>query len=146
MRVVNEFKMTLPSRSANESFSRVAVTAFFAQLDPTIDEIADIKTAVSEAVTNAIVHGYRNEIGYIYIHGKIFEDATVYIKIRDRGCGIADIKKAMEPMFTTAPNEERAGLGFAVMQSFMNKVRVYSNLGKGTTVVMTKKLASRDNV
>lgn len=144
MNAVNEFKMTLPSRSANESFARVVVTAFFAQLDPTIDEVADIKTAVSEAVTNAIVHGYRNTIGNIYIHAKILEGATIYIKIRDRGCGIADIKQAMEPLFTTAPNEERAGLGFAVMQSFMDKVKVYSTLEKGTTVVMTKKLSSRD--
>lgn len=141
----NEVKMQIPSHSTNESFARMAITAFFAQLDPTIDEIADIKTAVSEAVTNCIVHAYANEIGIIHIHAKIFSDRRVYVRIRDKGCGIQDIKQAMEPMFTTCNNGERAGLGFAVMQSFMDKVRVTSKPEKGTTVVLIKKLRSRDS-
>ncbi len=143
MTVLNEMKLTFLSRSANESFARMAVAAFFAQLDPTVDEIADIKTAVSEAVTNAIVHGYRDTIGTVYITARILEGGRVYVKIRDRGCGIADVKQAMEPLFTTAPDEERAGLGFAVMQSFMDSVRVYSKEGRGTTVVLCKTLGVR---
>lgn len=145
MNTINEAKITFTSRSANESFARVAVSAFFATLDPTVDEITDIKTAVSEAVTNSIVHGYRNTIGSIYITLRVLSDNIAYIKIRDNGCGIPDIKQAMEPLYTTAPNEERAGLGFAVMQSFMDRVRVYSVQDKGTTVVLTKKLSSRGN-
>jgi stage II sporulation protein AB (anti-sigma F factor) len=113
-------------------------------LDPTISELSDIKTAVSEAVTNCIVHGYRRESGTIYIKGKIIDNNRVIIKIRDKGCGIADVKKAMEPLFTTAAEEERAGLGFAVMQSFCDKVRVKSALDKGTTVTLEKQIASDD--
>ena len=143
MRIVNEIKITMPSRSSNESFARVAVSSFFAQLDPTVDEIADIKTAVSEAVTNSIVHAYRNILGNIYITLRILEDHTAYVKIRDMGCGISDVKQAMEPLFTTAPDEERAGLGFAVMQSFMDKVRITSRPGIGTTVVLIKKIQAK---
>lgn len=142
--IVNEMKLTIPSRSANESFARVAVTAFFAQLDPTIDEIADIKTAVSEAVTNCIVHAYKDKIGKIHITAQIHGDNRVVVRIRDTGCGIPDIDQAMEPLYTTCDNGERAGLGFAVMLSFMDKVKVYSKEGRGTTVVLTKKLISRD--
>ncbi|WMJ23993.1 anti-sigma F factor [Paludicola sp. MB14-C6] len=143
MNVHNEVKITLSSKSSNESFARVAVSAFFAQLDPTVDEITDIKTAVSEAVTNCIVHAYKDTIGSIYITLRILKDNKVYIKIRDVGCGIPDVKKAMEPLYTTAQNEERAGLGFAVMQSFMDNVKVYSKEGRGTTVVLVKKLEPR---
>lgn len=143
MNVFNEVKITLTSRSSNESFARVSVSAFFAQLDPTVDEITDIKTAVSEAVTNSIVHGYRDKIGAIYITLRILKDNKAYIKIRDTGCGIPNVKQAMEPLYTTAPNEERAGLGFAVMQSFMDSVKVFSKEEKGTTVVLVKKLAQR---
>ncbi len=143
MNTVNEMKLSFLSHSNNESFARVAVAAFFAQLDPTVDEITDIKTAVSEAVTNSIVHGYREKIGTIYIQAKILEDRTVSVRIRDNGCGIEDIKQAMEPMFTTCQNGERAGLGFAVMQSFMDRVKVYSTPGKGTTVVLKKKMNAR---
>jgi len=143
MNITNEMKLSFLSRSNNESFARVAVAAFFAQLDPTVDEMADIKTAVSEAGTNSIVHGYREKIGVIYIHAKILEDRTISIKIRDNGCGIDDIKQAMEPMFTTCQTGERAGLGFAVMQSFMDRVRVYSTPGKGTTVVLKKEMNAR---
>lgn len=144
MKVKNEVKISLMSCSSNESFARVSVSSFFAQLDPTVDEITDIKTAVSEAVTNAIVHGYKDKLGIVYITIKILDEATAYIKVRDTGCGIDDIKQAMEPLYTTAPNDERAGLGFAVMQSFMDKVKVFSKKGHGTTVVMTKKILSRN--
>lgn len=143
MNIINEAKITFISRSANESFARVAVSSFFSSLDPSVDEITDIKTAVSEAVTNCIVHGYRDKIGSIYITLRVIDDNIAYIKIRDNGCGIPDIKKAMEPLYTTAPNEERAGLGFAVMQSFMDRVKVFSANEKGTTVVLTKKINSR---
>jgi stage II sporulation protein AB (anti-sigma F factor) len=108
------------------------------ELDPTISELADIKTAVSEAVTNCIVHGYKREIGVVYIDAYITEEKRVVIKIRDKGVGINDVKQAMQPLFTTAENEERAGLGFAVMQSFMDNVKVRSTPGKGTTVTLEK--------
>lgn len=144
MKIANEVKLTMPSRSSNESFARVAVSSFFAQLDPTVDEIADIKTAVSEAVTNSIVHGYRDTLGPVYITLRILEDGAAYVKVQDKGCGIPDVKQAMEPLYTTAPEEERAGLGFAVMQSFMDRVRVTSRPGRGTTVVLTKRLRARD--
>lgn len=143
MKIKNEVKIALTSHSMNESFARVAVSAFFAALDPGVDELTDIKTAVSEAVTNSIVHAYRDKISNVYITLRILEGDTAYIKIRDVGCGIPNIEEAMQPLFTTAPNEERAGLGFAVMQSFMDKVRVLSKPDKGTTVVMTKKLSLR---
>lgn len=141
--VINEFKMAVDSRSVNESFSRAAVAAFAAQLDPTVEEINDIKTAVSEAVTNCIVHGYKNSVGKIYITVKIREDASVVISIRDRGCGISDIKKAREPLFTTLGGD-RAGLGFSVMESFTDKLTVRSSVGKGTTVTLYKKISGRE--
>lgn len=140
---INEMKLVIPSKSSNESFARTAVTAFFTQLDPTLDEVADIKTAVSEAVTNCIVHAYKNKIGNIHIHAKIMKDNMVYIKIRDKGCGIEDIKKAREPLYTTCSSGERAGLGFAVMESFMDKVKVFSKIESGTAIVLTKKLSSK---
>lgn len=138
----NSFKLVIPSKSSNESFARVTVAAFAAQLDPTLDEISDIKTSVSEAVTNCNVHAYPNSIGLIYITGEISGD-TVKIKVRDKGCGIENIKQAREPLFTTG-GEERAGLGFAVMESMMDSVRVTSKLGKGTTVTMKKRISSKD--
>lgn len=138
----NSFKLVIPSKSSNESFARVTVAAFAAQLDPTLDEISDIKTSVSEAVTNCNVHAYPNSIGLIYITGEISGD-TVKIKVRDKGCGIENIKQAREPLFTTG-GEERAGLGFAVMESMMDSVRVSSKLGKGTTVTMKKRISSKD--
>ncbi len=139
---INEMRLVIPSTSANESFARVAVASFASQLDPTIEDITDIKTAVSEAVTNCIVHGYKNTIGYIYIHAKIFEDGRLTVKIRDTGCGIPDVKQAMEPLFTTG-GEDRAGLGFAVMESFTDKLRVNSKEGRGTTVTMEKNISGR---
>ncbi len=138
----DEIKIILPSKSANEGFARVAVGAFAARFDPTIDELNDIKTAVSEAVTNCIVHAYKETIGKIYITISAESD-VLKVKIRDCGCGIPDVKKALEPLFTTG-GEERAGLGFAVMGSFMDKLQVRSTVGKGTTVTMTKKLKIKD--
>lgn len=140
--VINEFRMTVDSRSVNESFSRATVAAFTAQLDPTVEEINDIKTAVSEAVTNCIVHGYRNTVGKIYISVKIHDDNKVIITVRDRGCGISDIKKAREPLFTTLGGD-RAGLGFSVMESFTDKLTVRSKTGTGTTVTLCKKICGR---
>lgn len=143
-KIINEMSLSFPSKSSNEAFARSTVSAFVMNLDPTITELSDIKTAVSEAVTNCIVHGYRRESGIIYIKGKITDDNKVIIKIKDKGCGIEDVKKAMEPLFTTAPEEERAGLGFAVMQSFCDKVRVKSEKDKGTTVTLEKKFRKDD--
>lgn len=145
MKVNNKFNMTLDARSSNESFARACVSAFAAQLDPTIEEISDIKTAVSEAVTNCIVHAYKETVGKIYISGELCENNTLRIKIRDKGCGIDNIEKAMEPLYTTVGGE-RAGLGFAVMQSFMDNIRVTSKLGKGTSVTMIKKISRRFSV
>ena len=140
----NEMRLTLPSYSSNESFARAAVASFVAQLDPTVEELADLKTAVSEAVTNCIVHGYRNTIGKIYITTKIQSDGKVTVRVRDKGCGIADIQQAMEPLFTTG-GEERAGLGFAVMESFTDKLRVTSTVGKGTAVTLIKEMSLRSD-
>ena len=139
----NEMKLQVPSKSLNESFVRITVAAFFSQLDPTVDEISDIKTAVSEAITNSIVHGYQNTIGTIYIHAKILDEKTIYIKIKDKGCGIENVDKAKEPMYTTCKTGERSGLGFTVMQSFMDKLKVISKIGKGTTVTLIKTLNKR---
>lgn len=143
MKIKNEVKITLMSKSANESFARVAIAAFAAQLDPTLEEIADIKTAVSEAVTNCIVHAYKDTVGSINMVARLLDDNILYIRIKDKGCGITDIKQAMEPMFTTSESEERAGLGFAVMESFMDKLKVTSRVGRGTTVTMRKKITAR---
>ena len=140
MKTINEMKCTFPSLSVNEAYARTAVTAFAAQLDLTIEEIADIRTAVSEAVTNAIVHGYRGTVGTIELCVKLLEGNEVYIRIKDCGCGIPDVAQAMEPLYTTAAAEERAGLGFAVMESFMDKLSVKIKVGRGTTVVMRKRL------
>ncbi len=135
--------LSFDSCSANEAFARSAVAAFVTQLDPTVAELNELRTAVSEAVTNCVVHAYRDTIGKIFINVKIFSDMQITVKIRDSGCGIADISKAMEPLYTTAPDEERAGLGFAVMQSFSDSVSVRSSVGKGTTVTLKKKLSRR---
>ncbi len=145
MEIINKFSMNMLSRSANEGFARATVAAFAAQLDPTLEEINDIKTAVSEAVTNCIVHAYRERLGKIYISGEITNTNIIKIKIRDNGCGIENVEKAMEPLFTTVGGE-RAGLGFAVMQSFMDDIRVRSVVGKGTTVTLIKKISPRYTV
>ena len=134
--------MTLTACSANEGFARACISAFAAQLDPTIEEINDIKTAVSEAVTNCIVHAYKETFGKIYITAQLDDQNCIKIKIRDKGCGIENVEKAMEPLYTTVGGE-RAGLGFAVMQSFMDKVKVTSHQGKGTTITLVKKISRR---
>ena len=138
----NKFNLNFYSRSVNEGFARAAVSAFAAELDPTIEEIHDIKTAVSEAVTNCIVHAYKDTIGKIYISGEILENNTLKIKIKDKGCGIEDVKVAMQPLFTTVGGE-RAGLGFAVMESFSDGIRVTSKKGKGTCVTLIKKISPK---
>lgn len=145
MKRKNSFSMTLESRSVNEGFTRACVSAFASQLDPTIEEINDIKTAVSEAVTNCTVHAYKESVGKIYITCEIFDDGLLRIKIRDKGCGIENVELAMQPLYTTVGGE-RAGLGFAVMQSFMDKIRVRSKIGKGTTVIMQKNIMPRVSI
>ena len=141
-RPINEMQITFPSRSANEGFARAAVAAFAAQLDPTVDELAELRTAVSEAVTNAIVHAYPDTIGAVTLTVQLFENGRIRVRVRDRGCGIEDIDRAMEPLFTTG-GEERSGLGFSVMQSFTDRLRVRSVPGRGTTVTMEKYIALR---
>ena len=137
----NYIKMEFPSRSSNEGFARAAVACFAAQLDPTIDELGDIKTAVSEAVTNCIVHAYPDSIGKISIRAKITE-SVLEITVRDWGCGIEDTEKARQPLFTTG-GEERSGMGFTIMESFMDRLTVKSAAGRGTTVSMRKRIARR---
>lgn len=145
MEVLNEMKVIFPSHSVNEGMARSAVSSFVIQTDPTVEELSDIRTAVSEAVTNAIVHGYRGTGGKIELTVKLLADREIYIKVKDSGCGIADVEQAMEPLFTTAPEEERSGLGFSVMESFMDKLSVKSKVGKGTTVTMRKRLGKNGN-
>lgn len=142
MQKLNEFRMTVDSKSINESFARSTVAAFVAQLDPTLEEISDIKMAVSEAVTNCIVHAYPQSVGKIYISASLLAENRVKISVRDKGCGIIDIRQAMEPLFTTLGGE-RAGLGFAVMESFTDKIIVRSKPGKGTSVTMYKQINGR---
>lgn len=143
MKALNEMKLQIESRSVNEGFARSVVAAFASQLDPNVEEISDIKTAVSEAVTNAIVHGYPDSVGKIYIWAGIYENGMFRVKIKDKGSGIENVKQAMEPLFTTLGGE-RAGLGFAVMESFCDKIRVSSKVGKGTTVTLEKALKGRN--
>lgn len=141
MKNLNEFKLTVDSRSINEGFARVVVSAFVTPLDPTLEELADLKTAVSEAVTNCIVHGYKDKFGKIYISGKIV-DNTVKITVRDRGCGIENVDQAMKPLFTTGEGD-RAGLGFTVMESFCDKITVRSKVNGGTSVTLIKKIEGK---
>ncbi len=137
----NEMKLEFISKSSNESFARITVAAFAAQLDPTVEELADIKTAVSEAVTNCIIHGYENEIGIVKIVGKLNKNQIV-LEISDKGKGIEDIEMAKEPLFTTKPNLERSGMGFTIMESFMDSVEVESIVGLGTKIKMSKIIKS----
>lgn len=142
--MINRMKLQFPALSQNEGFSRLAVSGFASQLNPMVDQLSDIKTAVSEAVTNCIVHAYGNVSGKIELEGRIYEGGILYVRIKDWGCGIKDVRKAMEPLFTTGSGEERAGLGFTVMQSFTDSMKVTSKEGKGTTVVLIKKLKTKD--
>lgn len=136
----NQMTLEFLSLPENESFARVAVSAFAVQLDPTLDILADIKTAVSEAVTNAIVHGYGDRVGMVVIRTALDETGLMRIAVEDRGKGIEDIDQAMQPFFTTQPEKERSGMGFSVMQTFMDDVRVESAPGKGTVVYMEKRI------
>ncbi len=142
MSLVNKMQITFPSRSVNESFARVSTAAFISQLDPTLEEISDIKTIVSEAVTNSIVHGYADKDGEIIISVYIYENRRVRITVKDKGIGISDIKQAMEACFTTG-SEDRAGMGFTIMQTFSDKLKVRSVPGRGTVVTMEKILCPR---
>lgn len=141
-RIENYVAMEFLSRSANEGFARIAAASFAAQLDPTLDELGDIKTAVSEAVTNAIVHAYPDHLGRIAVKCKLLENNTLEIAVRDWGAGIKDVAQARQPLFTTG-GEERSGMGFTIMESFMDVLRVKSQPGKGTTVVMRKRISTR---
>lgn len=141
--LINEMKLQLPSLSVNEGIARAVVAAFCAQLDPASCELADIKCAVSEAVTNCIVHGYRDSLGTIYITAKLYSDGTVKVIIRDKGCGIEDVPRARQPLYTTDAAGERSGMGFTVMESFCDRVRVSSQCKKGTTVTLYKRICRR---
>lgn len=143
MKPLNEMRLNFNSRSINESFARAVVGAFASQADPSLEELSDIKTAVSEAVTNCIVHAYPETVGTIYIWAGIYEGGRIRVRIRDNGCGILDVRQAMEPLFTTLGGE-RAGLGFAVMESFTDKLRVTSKPERGTTVTFDKIVKGRD--
>ena len=142
MKCENQMNLEFPSKSVNEAFARSAVACFAAQLDPTLEELGDIKTAVSEAVTNCIVHGYPDTIGTIAVRCRILEDNTLDIVIKDKGCGIADVAQARTPMFTTG-GEERSGMGFTIMESFMHELKVTSRPGRGTTVHMKRRIMKR---
>ena len=137
MEHTNEMQLIFDSRSSNESFARVAVAAFMTALNPTVEEVSDVKTAVSEAVTNAIIHGYENEVNKIVIRCRI-QERTIYIEVQDYGRGIEDVQKAMEPLFTTKPEMERSGMGFSFMEAFMDSLSVESVVSEGTTVKMEK--------
>ena len=141
-RIENYVTLEFLSRSSNEGFARVAAAGFAAQLDPTLDELGDIKTAVSEAVTNASVHGYPDQLGRIAVKLKLLPNNTLEITVRDWGRGIADIQQARQPLFTTG-GEERSGMGFTIMESFMDKLTVKSTPGRGTTVTMRKRVSAR---
>jgi len=141
MQPINEVKVEFISKSSNESFARIVAAAFVSQLDPTVEELTDVKTAVSEAVTNAIIHGYENRDGYVRMQCKLYTD-SVEIQIEDDGKGIEDIELARQPLYTSKPELERSGMGFTVMESFMDRVDVFSEPGKGTKVVMFKTFKS----
>lgn len=143
MKPINEMKVTFPSRSANEGFARAVVASFLSQLDPAVDELSDLRTAVSEAVTNCIVHAYPDSIGDITVQMKLFENGRTVVKVRDRGCGIENVEQAMEPLFTTG-GDDRSGLGFSVMESFTDRLKVSSRKGKGTVVTMEKYIVLRE--
>lgn len=142
-KIINSMKLTLPSYSVNEGIARGAVAAFCAQLNPTASELGDIKCALSEAVTNCIVHAYRDEIGEIYITVDLLENSVVRIKIKDKGCGISDVKCARAPLYTTDKAGERSGMGFTVMESFTDAMKVTSKSGSGTCILMYKKVKGR---
>ena len=142
MKMLNQVKITFAGRSVNEGFARAALAAFLVQLDPTVPQLADMKTAVSEAVTNCIVHAYRDCLGTVTIRCRILPESVLDIVIRDKGCGMEDVEKARAPMFTTG-GPERSGMGFTIMESFMTSLQVTSKPGRGTTVHMKRKIVQR---
>ncbi|MDE7002794.1 MAG: anti-sigma F factor [Oscillospiraceae bacterium] len=142
MKAIDQVSVAFTSRSANEGFARACAACFAAQLDPTLDEVADIKTAVSEAVTNAIVHAYPDRLGQITMRLRLYDGGVLDIQVKDAGVGIPDVEQARAPLFTTG-GEERSGMGFTIMESFMDSLKVRSQLGKGTTVTMRKRIARR---
>ncbi|MBR1899382.1 MAG: anti-sigma F factor [Oscillospiraceae bacterium] len=144
MKIVNEFKCAFSANSANEGLARAALSAFVIPADPTAQELADLRTVISEAVTNAIVHGYRGTSGEVSIMLRLLPERVVYIRVTDKGCGIPDVAKAMEPLWTSAPEEDRAGLGFAIMQTFTDSLHVRSVPGKGTVLTMRRRLGVQD--
>ena len=139
----NEMILEFDAKSENEFFARAVIGCFMLRLNPSVADIADVKTAVSEAVTNSIVHGYKNKIGIVYITVHLCENRLVRIEIKDKGCGIEDVARARQPLFTTDAENERSGMGFTVMESFCDKVKVFSKEGKGTTVTLFKRLEGR---
>ncbi len=141
MNNTNEMTVEFSSKAQNESFARMVIAAFITGTNPTLEEVSDIKTAVSEAVTNSIIHGYENKEGKIYIKAKV-DGRQIYIEVTDLGVGIENISKAMEPLFTTKPDEERSGMGFSFMEAFMDRIEVESECGKGTTVKMWKEIGA----
>ena len=141
-KALNEIRCTFLSRSENEALARSIISGFLLPLDPTVDELADIRCAISEAVTNCIVHGYRGTVGTIVLDAKSFDDRSVRITITDRGCGIENVARARMPLFTTCPDEDRCGMGFSIMESFSDRLSVTSAPGKGTRITLTRKLAS----
>ncbi|MBQ9299079.1 MAG: anti-sigma F factor [Clostridia bacterium] len=145
MKTLNHMRLEFDARPENESFARIAVAAFAVPFNPTMDVLSDIRTAVSEAVTNAIVHAYREQGGTIALEASLGENGVLSLAVSDQGCGIPDVEQAMQPFYTTQPEKERSGMGFAVMQSFMDAVRVESQVGQGTTVRMEKLVRARNN-
>ena len=144
MRIMNEIRLDFPALPENESLARMVISAFLVPINPTLEELADVKTAVSEAVTNAIVHGYARSMGTVRLHAVYREDGLLTVDVSDRGCGIADVARAREPFYTTLDGEERSGMGFTVMESFMDAVEVESAVGKGTTVRLKKQMNRRE--
>ena len=142
MAISNEIRVDFPSLGENEGFARLVISALLLPLDPTVEELADVKTAVSEAVTNAIVHGYAQRRGTVRLHAFLYDDNTLRVDVIDNGCGIADVEQARKPFFSTMAAQERSGMGFTIIESFMDNTEVFSQPGKGTTVRMTKKIGA----
>lgn len=140
-KTINEYSMVIPSNSENERFARLTLCGFVSAFDPTVPELADLRTALSEAVTNCIVHAYKEKIGYIYISVKCYEDRTIEIRIRDKGCGMEDVELCRKPLYTSDDSGERGGMGFVIMETFCDRISVRSTPGKGTSVTLVKKLS-----
>lgn len=143
MRIINEMRLDFPALPENESFARLVVSGFMLSLNPTMEQMADVKTAVSEAVTNAIIHGYAQSAGTVRLHATSTDDGVLTVDVIDRGCGIRDVEHARQPFYTTSEAEERSGMGFTVMESFMDEVEVRSAVGRGTTVRLIKRMNAR---